>query len=191
MKKIISIFLVVFVLSSCTSMPQELSSVEVANKFLKGFENLDVAEMNRYLDVKINQDEKELEEMESYKPFLKKLMGIGFIAKSETISDDKKTAEVLVEAETANLKDVMEKYVVATFSVAFEPGFSDKSEKEQQQIIFEKLDELTTDIDLVKQELILYMVKVNGEWKVDDLGGKNQEFLAPIYKDIEGLFKEE
>ncbi|NLW29572.1 MAG: hypothetical protein GXY98_06750 [Erysipelothrix sp.] len=191
MKKIISIFLVVFVLSSCTSMPQELSSVEVANKFLKGFENLDVAEMNRYLDVKINQDEKELEEMEPYKPFLKKLMGKGFIAKSETISDDKKTAEVLVEAETANLKDVMEKYVVATFSVAFEPGFSDKSEKEQQQIIFEKLDEMTTDIDLVKQELILYMVKANGEWKVDDLSGKNQEFLAPIYKDIEGLFKEE
>lgn len=147
--------------------------------------------MNRYLDVKINQDEKELEELEPYKPFLKKLMGKGFIAKSETISDDKKTAEVLVEAETANLKDVMEKYVVATFSVAFEPGFSDKSEKEQRQIIFEKLDEMTTDIDLVKQELILYMVKVNGEWKVDDLGGKNQEFLAPIYKDIEGLFKEE
>lgn len=43
MKKIISVLLIVLMLSACASQPKELSSVEVANKFLKGFENLDVA----------------------------------------------------------------------------------------------------------------------------------------------------
>lgn len=191
MKKIISVLLIVLMLSACASQPKELSSVEVANKFLDGLETFNVEEMNKYLDVKVNQDQKDMVEIESFKPLLKKLIGNGFSAKSETISGDKKTSEVQVVAEIADLKEIMQKFVAAAFSAAFEEGFSDKSEEEQQKIILKKLDEMTTDVKTVQQNLTLYMIKIGDEWKVEDLSGKNEEFLAPFFKDLEGVFPQE
>lgn len=191
MKKIINALLIVFVLTACTSLPPELSSVEVANKFLDGMETFDINEMNKYLAVKIDQNQEDMKEFETFKPFINKLMGKGFTAKSETISADKKTSEVLVDAEIADIKEIMGKFVAATFSAAFEEGFSDKSEAEQQRIIIEKLDELTTEVKTIQQELTLYMIKVDDEWKVEDLSGKNEGFFAPFFEDLEGLFPQE
>ena len=174
MKKIITIFLMIFLFTGC-EIGTDMSNTPTkrVEEYLDGYQALDDNILND-LDSLIADLDYTFEQKESYRELMKKhYQNLNYEIKDEAINGDKAT--VTAEIEVIDYSDVLKEELNQDSYLDDEGNYSAELFYDYQ------LSKMKESKKKVKYTIVFNLTKVNDDWAIDELDESTKEKIHGIY----------
>jgi len=179
MKKIISIFTLLFLLTGCDmGMNLDNTPIKKVEAFLNKYQTLNKEVLDSLDSVIAEEELFNSEQRDKYRDIIKtNYQKMNYKIKEEEIDGDE--AEVTVEIEIIDYSKIMSDADI--YKNENPEEFMENGEYSESKYVDYRLDKLKDAKEKVKYTLDLTLTKVDEEWVLDDLSKENEAKLNGVY----------